>query len=139
MFVRRWWQPLAALGRATLDVVVAEIEVLRNELRGGARQLGIALLGVLVAVHVASLGLGFTVLALTRFLSQSIPDWLAALIPGLALILAGVLLALWAKKKVSGLEGPAEMVIRRWREQDDWWRRNILQDPDERRAGNDGD
>jgi len=127
------------LGRATLDVVVAEIEVLRNELRGGARQLGIALLGVLVAVHVASLGLGFTVLALTRFLSQSIPDWLAALIPGLALILLGVLLALWAKKKVSGLEGPAEMVIRRWREQDDWWRRDILQDPEERGAGNDGD
>ena len=137
--MRRWWQPLAALGRATLDVVVAEIEVLRDELRGSARQLGIALLCVLVAVHVASLGLGFTVLALTRFLSQSIPDWLAALIPGLALILLGVLLALWAKKKVSGLEGPAEMVIRRWREQDDWWRRDILQDPEERGAGNDGD
>ena len=124
-----------------LDVIVAEIEVLRDELRGGARQLAIALLVVLVAVHVASLGLGFTVLALTRFLSQWIPNWLAALIPGLALILVGVGLALWAKKKVSGLEGPAETVIRRWREQDEWWRRDILEEAlsDERGAENDGD
>ena len=137
--LRRWWQRLAALGRAMLDVVVAEIDVLRDELRGSARQLAISLIGLLVAVHVASLGLGFTVLALTRLLSRWMSGWLAALIPGLALILVGVALALWAKNKVAGLEGPAETVIRRWREQDDWWRRDVLQEPDERGAESDGD
>lgn len=127
----RWWELLARLGQAVLDVVTAELVAVLDEISGTGRKLSISLLILAVALGLAFMGLGLLVVALVLFLSLHMPPSVAALTLGLGIILLAGLVGWWGRSRWRSLETPLDTVRRRWEDQSDWWRLQVLSAPAE--------
>lgn len=122
----RWWELLARLGRAVLEVAASEVSTLIDELRGSGREMARALFLFLAALGFGLLGLGFAALGLVGALGMYFPEWVVEGLMGVALISGGALLWQWGKRKLARVEPPLATAKRRWQEHDEWWREKIL-------------
>jgi len=123
--VPRWWELLTRLGRASLEVVAAELSTLVDELRVSGRSLVGALFLFLAALGLGILGLGFAVQGLVAVLALYFPEWAAAGVVGAALMGGGAVFWYVGRRKLARLEPPLGTVKRRWQEHDDWWQEKV--------------
>ena len=126
----RWWELLARLGRAVLEVAASEVSTLIDELRGSGREVAGALFLLLAALGLGLLGLGFAAQGLVGALGRYLPEWVVEGSMGVALFGGGALLWRWGKRKLARVEPPLATVKRRWREHDEWFREDVLLSPD---------
>ena len=126
----RWWQLLARLGRAVLEVAASEVSTLIDELRDSGREMVGVLFLFLAALGLGLLGVGFVAQGLVGVLGGYLPRWVVEGSIGIVLIGGGALLWQWGKRKLARVEAPQATVQRRWQEHDGWWRENVLRSSD---------
>jgi hypothetical protein len=138
MAMKEWLELLRHLGDAVLDLIAAEASALTGELRRGGRQALGALMVAAVAAVLAVLAWGLLTLALVWGLATFIDPWLAALAVGAVYAVAAIGCAVTARRRWRRIEPPADVVRRRWQEQNAWFRDRILALPPEEGSRDDG-
>ncbi len=122
---RRWSDLLAALGQAGLDLARAEYDAASSEIRGSGRALAKALLLLLIALFALFWAIGAGALVVVEVGSLWLPRWAAGLVVLALFLLAGLIFAVVARRRLGRIEPPAETVRRRLNEHRDWWDRRI--------------
>jgi membrane protein len=136
--MREWLELLRRLGDAVLELAGAEVDALAEDLRHGGRQAARALLLAAVAFVLAALAWSLFTLALVWGLATLIGPWQAALAVGAVYALVAAAFATAARRRWRATEPPLDMVKRRWRQQNDWFRERILTLPaSEQETGDD--
>ncbi len=132
---RRWSDLLASLSEAAWDLVRAEYGVVSNEIQRAGRSLAKALMLFLIALFALFWAVGAVALVVFEVGALWMPRWGAALVAlGLFLVL-GLLFAFVARRRLRGIERPAETMRRRLSEHRDWWEEKIAVMPPSRPRG----
>lgn len=124
--MQEWLELVRRLGDAVLELAGAEVDALTDDIRCGGRQAARALLLIAVAFVLAVLAWSLFTLALVWGLATVIGGWQAALAVGGVYALVAVACALAARGRWRAFEPPLDVVKRRWRDQNDWFRARIL-------------
>ena len=115
-----WLLPLAAVGRAFIDVLEAEWSALTADLSASARRLLRGLLILCLAMVALGWVLGVISLALISYLHLFLEWWQSAGIVAILLLALSAALFLWAKSILGGIRPPTELVQRRVQEHVAW-------------------
>lgn len=118
----RWLDAIAAVGRAFLEVLAAELGELQRELSHAGRQALRALALLALAVVLLGWVLGLLATALIAYL-ESLPAlnlWQATLIVAAALVVVIGVLVAWARSILRRIRPPGEMIQSRIRGHLEW-------------------
>lgn len=124
--MKDWLELLRRLGDAVLELAGAEVDALAQDLRRGGQQAARALVLVAVASVLGALAWALFTLALVLGLATVIRPWQAALAVGAVYAAVAIGCAVAARRRWLETELPVEVVKRRWREQNAWFRDHIL-------------
>ncbi len=121
----RWSDLLAPLSEAGVDLVRAEYGVVSSEIRASWKTLVKALLVLLIALFALFWAIGAIALVVFEVGALWLPRWGAAAGVFALFLLVGLIFALLARRRMRGIEPPAETVRRRINEHRDWWDRRV--------------
>ena len=136
--MKEWLELVRRLGDAVVEMAGAEVDALTGDIRRGGRQAARALFLIAVAFVLAALAWSLFTLALVWGLASLIGGWQAALAVGAVYAVVAVACAMTARRRWRAFEPPLDVVKRRWRDQNDWFRARILALP-ESQEGTDDD
>lgn len=123
---RRWFDLLAPVGQAGLDLLRAEYGVVSSEIKVSARVLVKSLLLLLTGLFALFWAIGALALLLLEVGALWLPRWAAAASVLGVFVLVGLTLAAIARKRLRTVDAPNRMVRRRLDEHRDWWEERIV-------------
>lgn len=107
------------------DLVRAEIQLAKTEIKEDAAAAGKAVGAMVVGGLVGLVGFVFLMLALTYGLATWLPLWVSALIVAVALLVVAAILALWGKKELGAASLAPEQTIATLKEDQRWAKQQI--------------
>lgn len=107
------------------DLVRAEVQLAKTELREDASAAGKAIAAIAGGALVGLVGFIFIMLAVTYLLNRWFPDWVSALIVGVVLALVALMLVMNGKSKLSAASLKPEQTIATLKEDQEWAKHQI--------------
>lgn len=118
---RQWKDLLLSLGESFLEVLGAEAEALKSDLRTSSRRLGVVAALALAAAFLFFWSVGAFGFLLFQVATLWLPGWGAALVVFGFYLLVGLILAAVTRSRWMAIEAPAETIRRRYEEHRTWW------------------
>ena len=107
------------------DLLRAEVQLAKTELREDATGIGKALAFIAAGAFIGLVGLIFLIQAVVWILDEFVNDWLAATIVAVALLAIAAILALSGRSKLSATNLKPEQTIETLKEDQQWAKQQI--------------
>jgi len=107
------------------DLVRAEVQLAKTEIQEDATKAGRAIAIIAGGALIGLVGFVFVMLAVMYGLNRWFPDWVSALIVGVVLALAALMLAMNGKSKLSAASLKPEQTIESLKEDQAWAKQQI--------------
>ncbi len=131
MRAKGWLGKLKALGTALVELLLAELATVGEDLRRSARELKSGLVLLVIGAFFAFWTVGALAYGAIEVLAIWLPRWGAVLAVGGSFALLTLLFLLLGRSRLRRLESPARMVGRRLGGHTAWVQEQLLGDPEQ--------